>query len=351
MSTLEPLCKYCSKTPLNDDSNTFPHRSWSLGPGSRIKCSNCRLCKLVVSVFQTLFQLGSWRNGEPLSKRSDVRLFWNSAKGPGGRFRFSLDPSTTAIHYIIKAATVTPPMPNQLTHLKYRYLRPTTTANFDAGRISDGMKQSIVEVQNIVQYVALSYVWGDVPSIRLTTANRSSFLLAGGIRKAWNSIPLTIRDASEHVRKLGVRYFWVDSLGLHLSLDQHLNRSTYVSRAWTFQEQHLVHRAVYIFEKQVFFRCREDTYAEKLVDHPARKGSTQLSRRSDSRFPKITHLDPPLSDFSDMISYYTPRALTNQSDILRALSGICRRVSDKAKCPFFEGIPVHVFEIFVVFRA
>lgn len=38
--------------------------------------------------------------------------------------------------------------------------------------------------------------------------------LPGGIEKAWRGLPRTIQDAIELVRKLGVRYLWVDVLCL-----------------------------------------------------------------------------------------------------------------------------------------
>jgi hypothetical protein len=81
-------------------------------------------------------------------------------------------------------------------------------------RFIDVVQLSIVELRTVPRYVALSYVWGEVPAIRLTTVSRAGFFQPGGIQKAWDFLPRTIQDAIELVRKLGVRYLWVDALCL-----------------------------------------------------------------------------------------------------------------------------------------
>jgi hypothetical protein len=48
--------------------------------------------------------------------------------------------------------------------------------------------------------------------------------------------------------------------------------------------------------------------------------------------------------------YYTQRALTNQADALRAMTGIIRRLSGKMKCGFFQGVPTASFDSFMFFE-
>ena len=57
-------------------------------------------------------------------------------------------------------------------------------------------------------YACLSYCWGRSPF--LTT--RSSNIGAHRGRILWDALPLTFRDTITYVRKLGVRYLWIDSL-------------------------------------------------------------------------------------------------------------------------------------------
>lgn len=57
-------------------------------------------------------------------------------------------------------------------------------------------------------YVALSYCWGNVPFLTLT----SSTIEALKSSIPMYSLPQTVRDAIMIVRRLGIRYLWVDSL-------------------------------------------------------------------------------------------------------------------------------------------
>jgi hypothetical protein len=52
-----------------------------------------------------------------------------------------------------------------------------------------------------------------------------------------------------------------------------------------------------------------------------------------------------------MLTYYTRRSLTHQSDALRAMAGIARRVSESLRYQMFEGLPSGAFDIFVIFHA
>lgn len=75
----------------------------------------------------------------------------------------------------------------------------------------------LVAMQSTTTFVALSYVWGDVPIMK-TTRNNIAFLKTPGIlfqdagKVTIPAIPATIRDAIHLVRCLGLRYLWVDCL-------------------------------------------------------------------------------------------------------------------------------------------
>lgn len=75
----------------------------------------------------------------------------------------------------------------------------------------------LVAMSSTTTFVALSYVWGDVPIIK-TTCNNLDFLKTPGVlfqgasKVTIPAIPATIRDAMHLVRCLGLRYLWVDCL-------------------------------------------------------------------------------------------------------------------------------------------
>ncbi|MCJ1244755.1 hypothetical protein MMC30_001955 [Trapelia coarctata] len=64
------------------------------------------------------------------------------------------------------------------------------------------------------RYVALSYVWGNAESIKLTKSNLSEFQRSGALWeiKILLAIPRTVRDVMELVRLLGENFLWVDCL-------------------------------------------------------------------------------------------------------------------------------------------
>ncbi|KAK0654943.1 hypothetical protein B0T16DRAFT_2205 [Cercophora newfieldiana] len=60
-------------------------------------------------------------------------------------------------------------------------------------------------------------------------------------------------------------------------------------------------------------------------------------------------LESPLKDYAIMLPDYTGRALTKDEDMLRAMAGIMRRVSDKIQCPMLEGLPMNAIDHFIRF--
>jgi hypothetical protein len=59
----------------------------------------------------------------------------------------------------------------------------------------------------------------------------------------------------------------------------------------------------------------------------------------------------PEAEYRIVLSYFTPRLLTNQGDALLAMAGIIRRLSSKMGSRFFQGIPVAAFDTFLVFHS
>lgn len=69
---------------------------------------------------------------------------------------------------------------------------------------------NLVPAQSGQQYVALSYVWGDVPSSYATMENLPMLLETGSFTKPTITLPQLILDAMDLVRDLHLRYLWVD---------------------------------------------------------------------------------------------------------------------------------------------
>lgn len=58
-------------------------------------------------------------------------------------------------------------------------------------------------------YVALSYVWGLVSTLKTTLKRLEEFKQPGSLRSRLREIPRTIRDTMALVRNLGMKYLWV----------------------------------------------------------------------------------------------------------------------------------------------
>ena len=83
----------------------------------------------------------------------------------------------------------------------------------DTVRLIDVQRKSLVEFHNLrlaeLEFMALSYVWGSKPTIRLIKANNSTLLEPGALGEI--AIPQTIADSMDLVSKLGFQYLWVDA--------------------------------------------------------------------------------------------------------------------------------------------
>ena len=77
-------------------------------------------------------------------------------------------------------------------------------------RLIDVKTNSLVDAPDGGEYVALSYVWGHSSSLLLLEHTRHDLYSPGGLAKF--KIPQTIADAIRVVKKLGLRYLWVDAI-------------------------------------------------------------------------------------------------------------------------------------------
>ncbi|KAF2493668.1 HET-domain-containing protein, partial [Lophium mytilinum] len=186
--------------------------------------------------------------------------------------------------------------------------------------VIDVRRQCITRVdptQVGLRYFALSYVWGRVSQLALTTNNIATLTEDQSLSRLSDALPQVIKDAMTVVYELGERYLWVDSLsitqddatakhdlitrmseiyanaylticalaGVNASaglpgvrpytrvldtignsagfrvarrpprLSKLIFRSHYNKRGWTFQERLLSRRCLFFANQQVYFQC------------------------------------------------------------------------------------------------
>lgn len=284
------------------------------------------------------------------------------------------------------------------------------TSNF---RVIDLKERCIRSAALHVRYVTLSYVWGRIPMFRLRRSNLKELSKPGGLNKIWSSLPKTIVDSINLVRRLGERYLWIDalclvqdnpadmSLGIELmssiykgsyftlvvatgddgnagipsytesqrirsdtvreltpgglgmtilhSIDWHLERSTYSQRGWTLQELVLPQRTIIFINNQVYFRCRKANWSEETW---ADKWESWLDP-DDSNISRLPGLhDEKLWFFwtyQKLCEDYSRRKLSNDGDALCAISGICRPLFGGMGTYGVEGLPKRFLHAFLLF--
>ena len=125
-----------------------------------------------------------------------------------------------------------------------------------------------------------------------------------------------------------------------------IRKSKWYSRGWTYQEAFLSRRRLVFLDNQTYFECMSDNFCEMLPCHPKRKweGTRQRS------FSRITgtglwngksceYSDPTARYIDNIVSEYTIRDLSYDSDSLIALSGVLHHLKAQSNFSHILGIP------------
>ncbi|KAF6806391.1 heterokaryon incompatibility protein [Colletotrichum sojae] len=238
----EPLCQWCCKIKFPFSEGDNAGSSWRLAPGKQIQRSRCPFCKLVAHSFTSSYRTDGTGSARVLPDSPEVWASQARYSGQAGPPSFSIHPNPRSV-YVVKATT-----PTVGDERHQGYMHRTIEPAFDVRRLLswvsacevshrasckldhrgfaevfpalsvlrlvDVEQECLVELQQVPQYVAPSYVWGEVRTLRLSTMNRSRLTKPGATKAAWGNIPRTIQDAILLVKKLERRYLWVDTLCL-----------------------------------------------------------------------------------------------------------------------------------------
>lgn len=240
MSSVTELCEYCVQIPFDPKILGSKSSTYYLGSGARLESSPCPFCRLLL---QAYFQVH-----RDVRKHTDLTIDWR--EGPSNRWAFT-SPFGIADTWIGFSARMGPQVDDEATMLETRWkypIQPTwpvidiarifrwidsceKTHGWDCAlptgpaftqafrglqvlRLVDVHANCLVETTVLDNYVALSYVWGDVSNFRLTKANRPTLLKPNSLNRVSHLLPETIKDTIVFTRRLGCRYLWVDALCL-----------------------------------------------------------------------------------------------------------------------------------------
>jgi hypothetical protein len=442
MELLQPLCSFCNKI---DFETQKPAVQWPLGDGWRIQQSSCPLCRLVVHAWNSNENLLSDKrqclpNQENVVLEGLGRLFIMRSEQRGQKYDTPIfreesepDPGSDIVRSSFLADTpaeidfaqilsricgIDRGEKNRCYDARCRHQPPEAQTQVEFPglktlRLIDVLDIMLAEFSintetatSLPRYVALSYVWGAVPTARLSSASLSLFARPGGMRRLLSMLPRTILDAITAVQKLGLRYLWVDSLclvqndeedlqlgirvmdiiyqsaylvlvaadghdanaglpgvtygsraprintwpitprvrlGIFPSLEAYLRVSAYQTRGWTFQEYRLAERALVFVKGRLFYRCR-GTYWPENSTRVADIGTPTI--REQHRFEMFK--------FPDLVEDYSARQFTNEGDVLKAVQGIFRCLfqdKDSYGDGHLQGLRLKCFSDYLFFGA
>ncbi|KAH8892532.1 HET-domain-containing protein [Thozetella sp. PMI_491] len=433
-----PLCEFCQRVELDVKKLCqIRLRKWCLGSENRIMASSCPLCSIIRRVWYEDYRKGSedvyltWLNdNSSIRSRGAFRVngtklgewlcfegkpdYSDELTNEQGPFFITSVPSQIDIRKIlswIQGCTAG----HDECRLDQSSPFKTTFPGLQVLRLIDVDQMRIVELQEWVEYVCLSYVWGAASSIRLTKSNRSALMERDSLRVVQPAmLARTIRDTITLVKKLKIRYLWVDalclvqndpddvrrgvtvmdriyersyftvvaadghdanyglpgvevctrtdappafkvlpgvSLRIWVQLELLLRSSIYETRGWTFQERLLTTRAIVFIDGQLYFRCRRGDQAERAYGTAQDFSHPRVAENNISRlFDR--KLQAHRLDLENLITLYSRRQLTNELDTLNAFAGILRRYSDTRDTPsIFQGMPLEYFHDFLSFQA
>jgi hypothetical protein len=149
----------------------------------------------------------------------------------------------------------------------------------DTGRLC------LVKARTSYRYIALSYVWGQVPQFPTTSVNLESLLQPNSLLPVWHKLPRTIREAIDLTDRIGERFLWVDSLCIvqdDASLKHHqlqLMAEIYNSATATFIACAGSHANISL----VPLKCRHISLQKGLLRRATRRNPAQIRRPLDPK--------------------------------------------------------------------
>ena len=267
-------------------------------------------------------------------------------------------------------------------------------------RLIDVQELRVISATLVEKYVALSYVWGPATKPSLTQETLAQCSSPGGLKDL--IIPRTISDAMQLVRYIGTRYLWVDTLCIvqddeddkkqqltimdsiytnaellivaaagddanaghpgidnnpttksqrtekideielmtaQASVQQVLNRSTWNSRGWTFQEVILSRRALVFTESLVYWSCQQNTWREDMGSKSSIVG-LKLDK-TNTLWPHLFNAGDICRTFlyCQLAEAFSPRQLKEEKDVIWAFIGILRLQASHFRKGFIWGLP------------
>ncbi|KDR77666.1 hypothetical protein GALMADRAFT_119775 [Galerina marginata CBS 339.88] len=186
-------------------------------------------------------------------------------------------------------------------------------------RIIDVVDNCLTLAPENCKYVALSYVWGPIDPktiMRTLKANLSDLQKSGGLLmpKYYEKMPQTVRDAMEVVRRLELRYLWVDSLCIIQNEDEEGG-----SKLGAISKMDLVYGAAFLM---IMVASGKDARAGIPGLYPGTLGETQPIEEIGPDF-RLAYKQT-FQDYLTEEIYFTRGWTNNNSPIVSSYSSVAK---------------------------
>jgi hypothetical protein len=137
------------------------------------------------------------------------------------------------------------------------------------------------------------------------------------------------------------------ALSAHFDFKDHLQRSQYNLRAWTFQEYHLANRLlIFAPDGQVYFSCKEAVFSEDVI--PSKAFDSDVAMFNSAQLIKLRpDIDNRWGIYQRAVEDFTARRLSREQDILNAFAGFLRVMCPE---PSVQGIPSPMFDLALIWQ-
>lgn len=263
------------------------------------------------------------------------------------------------------------------------------------------------------RYFALSYVWGNAPMLQTTQSSLPTLMKPAALDSGNDALSRVVKDAISLTQMLGERFLWVDALCIvqddTFNKSQHISNmdliykqaaltiiahsgtssdsplpgvtddtrypivrsrwigelkiisqstslgnlsisSPYDTRGWTYQEEALSPRRLYLYHSHASFECCTARYfdiidGEEEVRQTWYEGASSVVAALQHRHATKDSPSPLPFDaenyrlYLETVRTFSDRNLTLQSDRLNAFSGMTKVLEKVFGTPFCDGLP------------
>ncbi len=155
----------------------------------------------------------------------------------------------------------------------------------------------------------------------------------------------TLRSKTQSIVTLdGLRFLVSHSKnsGINQHVSSAIEDSVWATRGWTYQEERLSRRKLYVGHDQVFFRCSMRGRLESGTGETVSFGGSfnqSLEMKNGGVANPKRRFDSLFEEYVDQVSEYSARGFSHTSDVLDAFAGLAAVWQDVAGWEVMEAVP------------